>query len=202
MFFFLKTFFENKCGTHVVFNLESAGQQCVCILPRHDMHVCVPHTPFGPSVPHPLSSQPHLVCVHRVVLFRVCHGVGVCLPLLPAWPCAAIRAMGCIASGRWVPSLAPSFVSSKRAGGGRIHQQRWQVRHQCICHQSARLAQGRAVQEGHIHRGSQAAVLETMPARAASDTGSRCSNRVVGATRSDQTVGGHDCLWSDSCCDR
>ena len=52
-----------------------------------------------------------------------------------------------------------------------------------------------AVQGGHIHRGSQVAVLETMPARAASDTGSRCSNRVVGATRSDQTVGGHDCLW-------
>ena len=41
-----------------------------------------------------------------------------------------------------------------------------------------------------------------MPARAASDTGSRCSNRVVGATRSDQIVGGHDCLWSDSCCDK
>ena len=38
------------------------------------------------------------------------------------------------------------------------------------------LLKGGAIQEGHIHRGSQAAVLETMPARAASDTGSRCIN--------------------------
>ena len=56
--------------------------------------------------------------IHRLVLCRVCHGMGVCLALLPAWPRGAIGAMGCIAGGRWVPSLAPTLVSSKRVGGG------------------------------------------------------------------------------------
>ena len=63
------------------------------------------------------------------------------------------------------------------------------------------LLKGWATQEGHIRGGAQEAVLEAMPARAASDTGARFSNRVGGAPWG-QIVGGHDCLWSDLCCDR
>ena len=79
--------------TSVDFNLESAGQQCVCILPRHDMHVCVPHTPFGPSVPHPLSSP------------TWCVSTGLCcLGSAMAWvsACPYLRPGHVPPSGQWV----------------------------------------------------------------------------------------------------
>ena len=75
------------------FNLESAGQQCVCILPRHDMHVCVPRTPFGPSVPHPLSSP------------TWCVSTGLCcLGSAMAWvsDCPYFRPGHVPPSGQWV----------------------------------------------------------------------------------------------------
>ena len=94
--------------TSVDFTLSLPANRLFASSP-HDMHVCVPHTPFGPSAPHPLSHPTW--CVPT----ELC-----CLGSAMAWvsACPYLRPGHVPPSGQWV--ALPVGVGASGIGLGRL----------------------------------------------------------------------------------